>query len=221
MCGSACVILGLAWTRGAGVTSLSHSSRRKGVGKGTGLGLSAVYGIVRQFGGTVLVESSPGLGSAFHVYLPHASRTADQEPTAPSALRDLSAGAIAGQLHGTILVVDDEPVLRMIAVRILARAGYHAIAAGDAEEAISIFEERGGGIDLLLTDVVMPGMSGPDFAAELVARAPMLRVIFTSGYTDDTVLLHGVDGATMDFLGKPYTIQELLVRVEDRMAAAS
>jgi two-component system, cell cycle sensor histidine kinase and response regulator CckA len=113
--------------------------------------------------------------------------------------------------------VDDEPILRNIAIKILTRSGYTAIGAGNAEEAMHIFDARAGDFDLLLTDVVMPGLSGPELAAALLAKRPSLKVIYASGYTDDTVLRHGVDGSTMEFLGKPYTFQELVGRVESTL----
>jgi CheY-like chemotaxis protein len=120
--------------------------------------------------------------------------------------------------RGTVLVVDDEPILRDLAVKILARAGYRTLGADDAVEAIAQFEQAGGEIDLMLTDVVMPGMGGPQLAAELTQRRPTLKVIFTSGYTDDMVVRYGIDGMTMDFLGKPYSMRDLLARVEATLA---
>jgi len=189
----------------------------KGPGQGTGLGLSTVYGIIRQSGGDVQVESVPGQGTAFHVYLPFAPADDEHASVAPPAAKPMSAEASAGELRGTILVVDDEPILRNLAVKILSRSGYTALAAGEAEEAIAIFEQHPE-ITLLLTDVVMPGLSGPALAKELTSRRPDLKVIFASGYTDDMVLRHGVDGATMEFLAKPYTFKELVARVEASMA---
>jgi PAS domain S-box-containing protein len=190
----------------------------KGPGQGTGLGLSTVYGIIRQSGGDVQVESAPGEGTAFHIFLPYAQADDEHASVAAPAAKPISSEASTGQLRGTVLVVDDEPVLRNLAVKILTRSGYTTLSAGDAEEAMAIFDERGGAIDLLLTDVVMPGLSGPALAKELTARRPQLKVIFASGYTDDMVLRHGVDGNTMEFLGKPYTFKELITRVEAAMA---
>jgi two-component system, cell cycle sensor histidine kinase and response regulator CckA len=190
----------------------------KAPGQGTGLGLSTVYGIIRQSGGDVQVESVPGEGTAFHIYLPFAHADDEHASVAPPTPKPVSAEANAGQLRGTILVVDDEPILRSLAVKILTRSGYTTLSAGDADEAIAVFEARGGAVDLLLTDVVMPGLSGPQLAKELTARRPGLKVIFASGYTDDMVLRHGVDGDTMEFLGKPYTFKELIARVETTMA---
>lgn len=191
----------------------------KPAGQGTGLGLSTVYGIIRQSGGDVQVESASGAGSVFHLYLPYATSDAEEASVTPAAVMALSEKAAEGKLRGTVLVVDDEPVLRNIAMKILTRAGYTTLGAGNAEEAIEIFAEHGENVDLLLTDVVMPGLSGPELAAALTARRPKLKVIFASGYTDDTVLRHGVDGATMEFLGKPYTFQELIARVEATLAS--
>lgn len=189
----------------------------KSAGQGTGLGLSTVYGIVQQSGGDVTVESTVGVGSVFHVFLPIADSEIDESSVELPPYAAISADASAGRLTGTVLVVDDEPVLRSIAAKILSRSGFTALSAGNAEEAVAVFEAHGGKIDLLLTDVVMPGMSGPQLASELTARKPGLKVVFTSGYTDDTVFRHGVDGMTMDFLSKPYTFQELVARVETTM----
>ncbi len=191
----------------------------KPAGQGTGLGLSTVYGIIRQSGGDVQVESAPGAGTVFHLYLPYAASDAEEASVAPAAVMAMSAKATEGKLRGTVLVVDDEPILRNIAMKILTRAGYTTMGAGNAEEAMELFAEHGENVDLLLTDVVMPGLSGPELAAALTARRPQLKVIFASGYTDDTVLRHGVDGATMEFLAKPYTFQELVARVEATLAS--
>jgi CheY-like chemotaxis protein len=129
----------------------------------------------------------------------------------------MSDGTTAGESRGTILVVDDEPILLNLAVTILSRSGYRALGAIDGPAAIAIFEQHPG-IDLLLTDVVMPGLSGPALAQELISRSPALKVIFASGYGEETVPRLGPDDATIDFLGKPYTIKDLIARVDASLA---
>lgn len=173
----------------------------KEVGKGTGLGLATVYGIVKQHGGWVEVTSQPGQGTTFHVFFPTSTatvKTANEEltPTTP-----ITGG------NETILVVEDEPVLREMAQMILEDCGYRVLLAGNGTEAISVWEEHQSGIDLLFTDMVMPaGMSGTDLANRLLAENPQLRVVFASGYTvDDISTEFLVKNNHARFLQKPYT----------------
>ena len=150
----------------------------KGLGKGTGLGLSMVYGIVRQSAGSIVVESEPGKGASFIVRLP-----ADHTPAEP--LPTLHGG---GTIHAggeTILVVEDEPALRSVVRRILEREGYRVVEARDAEMAIRLVDEMAGEFGLILTDVVMPGQSGPELAEQIRGRYPELRVMFMTGYFDE------------------------------------
>ena len=175
--------------------------------KGTGLGLATVYGIVAQSGGTVEVESSPGNGATFRIHLP---RVPDSTP-AGHQVNDQET--VEGR--ETILLVEDDAALRSLATRILQRAGYHVLAAADAPQARRIFAAHSEPVDLLLTDVVLPGMSGPDLADLLTGRAPGLKVLYTSGYNDNLVLRDKVlDGGT-DFLGKPWSVGSLTRKVRE------
>ncbi len=181
----------------------------KEFGRGTGLGLSSVYGIVATFGGGVSVESEPGRGSTFCVYLPWAASAA---PTSEGP-------AVAAPHAGTetILVVDDEEALVRVAVRLLQQAGYTTLHASSAAEALGVLERHPGPIDLLMTDVVMPGMSGPDLADRAVALRPNLKVLYTSGYSDNAILRHAIHDRTARFLEKPYTKEILRRQVRDTL----
>jgi PAS domain S-box-containing protein len=170
-------------------------------GKGTGLGLATVYGIVHQSGGNLEVESAPGEGASFAVYLP---RT-DEPATPPSA-----ATAAAGRGHETILVVEDEASIRSLAREILEGQGYAVLEAPGAEEALRRAAEHAGPIHLLLTDVVMPGKSGVDFARDLLGLRPGLRVVYMSGYADRAVQ---ADAPGVAFVQKPFDPALLARRV--------
>ena len=149
----------------------------KEVGKGTGLGLATVYGIVKQHEGWIEVSSEVGKGSTFNVFFP-----ASSAPVTASAPESALAAAVRGGQE-TILVVEDEPVLRDMAHLILQDCGYHVLEAGSGAEALRVWERNPDAIDLVLTDMVMPGgVSGRDLAVRLLANHPQLKVIFTSGY---------------------------------------
>jgi two-component system cell cycle sensor histidine kinase/response regulator CckA len=184
----------------------------KGIGKGTGLGLATVHGIIRQSGGQVTVSSELGVGTVFQIYLPQQSVQKQSASPEVAAARSLRGSE-------TILLVEDEPVLRNLATRILRAKGYTVLAAEHAAAAISLFEEHHGNIDLLLTDVVMSKMSGLQVAEELTTRQPNLRVLFMSGYTDDAVIRHGVRLSEMAFLQKPFTPEGLTAKIRDVLDA--
>ena len=170
-------------------------------GKGTGLGLATVYGIVRQGGGVVRVDSEPGSGSTFGIYLPLADGPADPpRPDHPPA-----AAPPRRATGETILLAEDEESVRAITREILVRRGYRVLAAADGPSAIDLARRHGGPIDLLLTDVVMPGMSGRELAELLTRDRPGLRVLFASGYTEDEVLHRGVAADGLAFVAKPFT----------------
>jgi PAS domain S-box-containing protein len=181
----------------------------KDKGKGTGLGLPTAYGILKQSGGGISVESQPGRGTTFRIYL----------------RRERSAGAVAaaGPLAGphrvggneTILLVDDEPGLRHVAKRILDASGYTVLTAGTGDHAMSASGGHAGDLHLLLTDVVMPGMSGRGLAQELSRARPNLKVLYMSGYTDDVIANHGVLDAGTHLIGKPFTASELTRKVRE------
>jgi PAS domain S-box-containing protein len=178
----------------------------KEIGKGTGLGLSTVYGIVQQSEGGLSVQSEPGRGSTFTVYLP---QVADAPDTLPVLERDTEKGT------ETILLVEDEPALRRLTKRILASAGYTVLDAGGGDEALAMLAAYDGPVHLLLTDVVMPGMNGRDLATRVVARRSGIRVLYASGYTDDAIFRHGVldDGSRL--ISKPYAPGELRRKVRE------
>jgi two-component system cell cycle sensor histidine kinase/response regulator CckA len=175
-------------------------------GRGTGLGLSTVYGIVKQSGGAVWVYSEVGHGTTFKVYLPaHAGEAAiAAAEVAPSS---------AAMRDETILLVEDEEIVRDVAHRILRRRGYRVLVARNGAEAISLAQAEEGPIHLLLTDVVMPGMSGRDAADRITSRRPDLKVLYMSGYTDNTVFAQGVHVESVSFLQKPFTPDSLAAKV--------
>lgn len=170
----------------------------KAVGKGTGLGLSTVYGIVAQSGGHIRVDSAPGRGTIFRVYWPLAGGDA----AAPHAIERASASASPG--HETILLVEDEDAVRELVAQVLQASGYVVLAAAYGEEALDVAQLHPGPIDLLLTDVVMPGLSGPDVAARLAVSHHETAVLYMSGYTDHPVVLEAA-AASHGFLQKPFT----------------
>jgi two-component system cell cycle sensor histidine kinase/response regulator CckA len=179
-------------------------------GKGTGLGLATVYGIVTQSGGVVTLESEPGLGSEFEVYLP-----AVEGPVTPR--RPRSSGHVEGGTE-TILVTEDDAAVHELLVRILEGRGYRVLGARDADGALRISRAHGGSIDLLVTDVVLPGMSGPKLAAAMRAANPALRVLYISGYAWDTFKKDGVRPGE-PFLRKPFSSLELARRVRETLDA--
>jgi PAS domain S-box-containing protein len=184
----------------------------KPVGRGTGLGLATVYGIVRQFGGSIRVRSALGAGSAFHICLPCVARDRRTTPAGGSAASSDAGGA------ESILLVEDDAALRQLAVRVLLRAGYSVIAAPSAEVAIELWESSSRPLDLLLTDVVMPNMNGRALAEHLMTRLPDLRVLYISGYTDDDVMRRGVRTLETAFLQKPFTPAQLTAAVRRALA---
>ncbi len=177
-------------------------------GKGTGLGLSTVYGIVKQSGGNIWVYSGPGKGTTFKVYLPQVESIAraSKEKVAEAAPRGGSE---------TVLLVEDEEVVRGLARRILEQAGYSVVEARKADEAIRFCEEHGNEVDLLLTDVVMPEMSGKELADRLKTQRPDLKMLFMSGYTDEAIVHHGVLDSSVEFIQKPFTPAGLIEKVRD------
>ncbi len=182
----------------------------KASGHGTGLGLSMVYGIVQQAGGNLAVWSEKGKGTAISAWLPADLETRDEQP-APGR-QAAPARSRAGE---TILLVEDEDVVRRLAAQVLGSQGYRVVEASSGPEALAKAEALGGPIDLLLTDVVMSGMSGRELAEQLVARRPGLRVLYMSGYTEDAVLRHGVFQNRVAFLGKPFSPPALIHKLRE------
>jgi PAS domain S-box-containing protein len=177
----------------------------KAVGKGTGLGLSTVYGIVQQNHGTIYVDSEPGRGTTFEIYLP-----AD-----PAAQEMKESGEVTGSLRGneTILVAEDEPGVRKLVLDALMPLGYTVLSASDGYEAISILEQHAHPVHLLLTDVVMPLMGGRELAKRVESVKPGMKVIYMSGYTDDTLAFHGSPQLNNGFIQKPFTVTVLAEKV--------
>jgi two-component system cell cycle sensor histidine kinase/response regulator CckA len=180
-------------------------------GKGTGLGLATVYGIVTQSGGTVVLDSGPGKGTAVSIYLPAAVETRSVPTTAADN------GRPAGS--ETILLAEDETVVRDLVQEILEQAGYTVLAAPDGREALKLSKTHSGGIDLVVTDVVMPGMSGRDLAERLWLSRPDTKVLYISGYTDVDVFDPGVLDPGSAFLQKPFSASDLAQRVRQVLDA--
>jgi PAS domain S-box-containing protein len=181
-------------------------------GRGTGLGLSTVYGIVRQSGGHISVYSEPGGGTTFKIYLPRLD-----EPAVPDATPAPTRAAGGTE---TVLLVEDEEMVREMLQETLAGAGYRLLVAADANHALARAAAHRGSIQLLLTDVVMPGGSGSELAERLSLVRPGIRVLYVSGYTEEAIVRHGVLARDVAFLGKPFTPDELLARVRQLLDAA-
>ena len=177
----------------------------KDQGKGTGLGLSTVYGIVKQSGGDIWVYSEPGRGTTFKLYLPRIEQAAEQPYQERRQIR--SAGT------ETVLLVEDESQVRNLAALVLRERGYEVLEASTGEEALRIAKRYAGRIHLLLTDVVMPQMSGKELSEQIKRTRLDIKVLFASGYTDDAVLHHGVFEADMEFIQKPFTPNALANKV--------
>jgi len=176
-------------------------------GKGTGLGMATVYGIVMRSGGSVGVYSEVGKGTAFKVYFPRAAAT-EMVADAPATLARPHVGT------QTVLLVEDVPSLRDLSKRLLERHGYTVLVAADADEALRLFAKNPS-IDVLLTDVVMPGASGPELTNQLMQQRPGLRVLYMSGYTEEAMAQHGVIGPGIAFLNKPFTSEALGAKIRE------
>jgi signal transduction histidine kinase len=178
-------------------------------GKGTGLGLSIVYGIVKQNGGEILVDSEPGQGTVFRIYIP--SATAAEAP--PAAAAEPATGPAAG----TILLVEDEEQVRNLARAMLTGEGYRVLECASPVEALRLIREQAATVDLLLTDVVMPQMNGADLAREVQAAQPRIRLLFMSGYTDGNLAGPEAMPAGTPFIRKPFTAASLRKKVQEAL----
>ena len=184
----------------------------KPAGKGTGLGLATLYGIVKQNGGDVLVDSKPGKGSTFHIYLPRheGKATAHAKPAR-------STEAPAGAMDKTILLVEDEETILRTTRRILETLGYQVLPANSAQEALRLFEKHKARIDLLVSDVIMPEINGPELTRRLLKINPKLRHLFISGYTANLLAEQGF-GNNLDFIQKPFSRKALADKVQEILA---
>jgi two-component system cell cycle sensor histidine kinase/response regulator CckA len=205
----------------------------KEVGKGTGLGLSTVYGIIKQTGGFVYVDSVEQEGTTFRIFLPRhvasAQEIAAERASEAATLSIAGAPAAAGSVtraasadltgEGTILLVEDEEGLRQLNARGLASRGYTVLEAGNGVEAIAVLEKTDGQVDLVVSDVVMPEMDGPTLLRELRSRNPTLKVIFVSGYAEDAFQKHLPADGKFVFLPKPFTLKQLVNAVKETLAA--
>jgi CheY-like chemotaxis protein len=183
----------------------------KGLGKGTGLGLPSVYGIVQQSDGHIDVTSEVGSGTTFTILLPQVD-VAPPELAAPSRLADDSCA--------TVLVVEDQLAVRQLMARTLRRAGHQVLEAGSAEDGLEIVDRLGDSIELLVTDAVLPGHSGPTLASQALLRVPGMRVLFVSGYSDDAILRLGIVSARDAFLQKPFGPNAFARKVQEVLCAA-
>jgi CheY-like chemotaxis protein len=177
-------------------------------GRGTGLGLATCYGIVKQNGGHIWVYSEYGRGSTFKIFLPRTG-----EPAASDTPVDQQAGSVAG--HETVLVVEDEPMVRAISVESLEMLGYRVLQASNGEEALEVARAHAGTIDLVVSDVVMPVMGGPALVQRLRIERPNIKVLFVSGYTDDAIVRQGVLEPGVEFLQKPFALAALARRLRE------
>jgi CheY-like chemotaxis protein len=183
-------------------------------GKGTGLGLSTVYGIIKQSGGYILVESEPGKGSSFKIFLPREMESAHVQTVKAATVPAASAAS-------TVLVVEDEESLRDLIADVLSRHGYRVLTAPDGAKALEAAREHRAQIQLLLTDVVLPGIGGPLLAKQLASEQPGLRTLYMSGYSDFNAFGGGSLPPDSRLLHKPFTKEALLQEVGQTLAYAS
>ena len=194
----------------------------KAAGEGTGLGLATVYGIVKQTGGYLFVDSAPGKGTTFHIYLPEhiPTQTEQAEIVAETEAKSkpVQATDLAG--HGRILLVEDEDAVRSFAAKSLKRRGYEVVEAGDGEEALEILEDEPESFDMLISDVVMPGMDGPTLLKKARPYLGSARIVFMSGYAEEEFQDTLSSDLDISFLPKPFDIQQLAERVKQQLDEA-
>ncbi len=186
----------------------------KGPGKGTGLGLATVYGIVRQTGGGICVESEVGKGSTFRIYFPLERAPVQQSKSAPAPVE-------RAQNFETVLVVEDEDIVRELVCDVLTEEGYNVLCAAEGLEALRLADEFDGAVHLLVTDVIMPHMNGPELAEKLSVARPGIRVLYVSGYSDNDIGDHGVLDPQIALLQKPFTPNVLARKIRDVLQEAN
>ncbi|MFA5906687.1 MAG: response regulator, partial [Desulfobacula sp.] len=186
----------------------------KEAGKGTGLGLATVYGIVRQNEGFINVYSEPGKGTTFKIYLPRFGEAMEEKPK-----KEISRPSEKG--NETILIVEDESMILDIATTMLERQGYRVLSAVSPKEAIRLAREHAGKIHLLMTDVVMPEMNGRELAKTLLSLYPDLKCLFMSGYTANVIAHHGVLDEGVNFIEKPFSMNDLIAGVQKALNSPS
>jgi CheY-like chemotaxis protein len=180
----------------------------KEVGKGTGLGLATIYGIVKQSDGHIWVSSEIGQGTTFKVYLPRLPQSVEKGAPAADAAQ-IECG------NETVLLVEDAEMVRDFAKSVLTQNGYTILEARDGQEALQVCQDHSGPIHLLLTDVVMPGMSGRDLAEQIALLRPGIKILYMSGYTDDAIVHHGLLGPDIAFLQKPFSTTGLVHKLRE------
>ena len=188
--------------------SSNHFLRRKSRDKGTGLGLATVYGVVKQSGGYIWVYSEVGHGTTFKVYLPKVMALAE---------KTVAEKVVSGPAPGTetILFAEDEQSVRELVTEYLTARGYRVLEASDGAQAVDLAAAHKGEIHLLITDVVMPRLSGRELAARVSVARPNLKVLYLSGYTDDSIFRHGVLEGGMAFLQKPFNLKSLATKIRE------
>ena len=185
----------------------------KDTSKASGLGLTTVYGIIEQSGGSISVDSRPGDGTTFEILLPRSKKQADASPeTPPVAVEPVEGSA-------TILLVEDNDDLREATTSMIEAFGYQVVSASNAEEALARFEDLDEHVDLVITDVVMPGLNGQELADRIRAKRKDTRVLFVSGYTDDVILRHGIMEGNVTFLKKPFSADGLAGKIRELLKA--
>jgi two-component system, cell cycle sensor histidine kinase and response regulator CckA len=190
----------------------------KEVGKGTGLGLATVYGIVKQSSGFIYADSQPGAGTTFRIFLPrfHVERDAEALSQKPAQRKDLQQADLTG--NATVLIVEDEDMVRSVAVRSLTRLGYNVLEASNGVEALDVVAARKGAVDIVVSDVVMPEMDGPAFLKEVRKSNPDLKIIFVSGHTNEAFKTSLDEHERFAFLPKPFSLPQLAAKVKEELA---
>ena len=187
----------------------------KEIGEGTGLGLSTVYGIVKQTDGYIYVSSKIGKGTTFSIYLKRYKKAEEKKSDKKSQHEKMILSDLSGE--GTVLLVEDETPVRIFSNSALVGKGYSVLEADCAETALDIVKDRGNEIDLIVTDVVMPGISGPDMVKKIYDKYPDIKVIFMSGYGEDAFIESFGEDRKFHFLSKPYTLKQLATKVKEVM----